>query len=159
MTTTAIATVLLFVIVGLFLISFLCEREAYRQMETTEYRYVPQIRFGRLMRIPAMLCVVAFVVLGLTASPLAGTAVILLASILTMATQSQALVYGQATQVFLRGLVPSVLILTTLVNIGLPGLPGLGVSPASLGLAIIGSIFSWTAAVFRTEQDLVAIRD
>lgn len=163
MTLVDFAVVLLFTSACLFAVTAACEREALRQMEMSDFHHVHLIRLGRNMRIPAMLCVVAYLLVCMTAAPAAGSTTVLLATLITMCTQARFLMYGQAVQVFLRGMVPSLLGLTTISNLAVLPLPsyfhGLGLPAATIGLAFVASALSWLTAVFRTEQDIVAIRD
>jgi hypothetical protein len=163
MTLVTLAVALLLLSACLFAITAVCEREALRQMEASDFHHVPQIRFGRNLRIPAVLCVVAYMLVCMTASPLTGSLTALLAFIFTMSTQARAMVYGEATQVFLRGLVPSLLGLTTLANLSLQPTPnplsGLELPLASVGLALLAGALSWLTAWLRVEQDLMALRD
>ena len=158
-----LAVVLLCTAAGLFAVSAACEREALHQMAMSNFHHVQLIRFGRNMRIPAMLCVVGYLLVCMTAAPAAGTTTVLLASLITMCTQAQFLMHGQAAQVFLRGMVPSLLGLTTLANLAALPLPsyfhGLGLPTAAVGLAFVAGALSWLTAAYRTEQDIVAIRD
>lgn len=157
------AVALLVISTCLFAVTTACEREALRQMAMSDFHHVHLIRLGRNMRIPAMLCVVAYLVVCMTAAPAAGSTTILLASLITICTQARFLMYGQAVQVLLRGMVPSLLGLTTLANLAVLPLPiyfrGLELPVATIGLAVVAGALSWLTAAFRTEQDIVAIRD
>lgn len=160
MSLSLLATFLLCAAAAFILVAAVGDTLASRQMATERYRFVPLVRCLRLAQWPAVALGLAFVVTSLVASPLWSTVALLVAFLVAMLGQANALACLAVRDALLRGFMPAFIVGMLLVNF--PGLwpevfPHLELDRSAILAAGMLSVGYWYVAYQRTQQDLIRL--
>lgn len=145
------------------LVALLADWEATRQIAHSRFRLVPFVRLLRSARGGAALMAGLFLGAGLGSAPLPVLLALLLAFLVMLAFQGQLLDSGAVWQASFRGFFPVALVLCFVTNVALTSHP-YGARVLSFGwveamLALASAVGFWLIAEFRTQQDLLKLRD
>jgi hypothetical protein len=153
----------LFATFAFLVLTWAAEREVFRQMVAGRYHSVSLVRTGRLLRIPALLTSIGFVMASLySAAPVAIT-VLAIASLVTLASHGPHIMYDGGARACLHTMLPWTLCLGAVTSLAVNGLAASAIYPFQpAACVLLAGAASWVArmtAKWRLEQDLFSLRD
>jgi len=153
----------LFATFTFLVLTWAAEREVFRQMVACRYHHISLVRAGRLMRVPALLSGIAFVLASLHSSPAVAVTVMALVSLVTLAMHGPHILYDGGARACLHTMLPWTLCLGAVASLAVNGLAASRLYPlqpvACIALAGAASLVARMTAKWRLEQDLFSLRD